>query len=186
MTIQTKLTSIIDVLDPANLLIVFANVLAFVILETLFFWFVASKSVEDVLQDKADLVTYFVTRRPVTEYDMKVYLETEANKKKLPTIANEQRQEREVNNWELVKAYIFPIGLICVTIIAALLLFMLFRRQVLTTIDRTLLAMVLGAFLTEVYFYFTVTSQLIYIGDDEITYRMYKSSVAAVKGESPP
>lgn len=170
-----------DTINPANLLLVVANVLAFVILQTLFFWFIASRSVERVLEDKAGFIATFFSQKGVTKEMMTDYLNSPSNKEELAKVAAQQRKGREQQNWELVQQYIQPIviGLLSAFLFLSLVMFR--RGQPLTRIDMFLLFLVLGAFSTELYFYLTVTSQVIYIGDGEITWRLYSAMTRAAE-----
>lgn len=173
-----------DVVDPANLLILVANILAFVVLETLFFWFIASHSVERVLEEKAEFIADFMDKKGFTKQMMTEYLNSEYAIKTLPAIAREQQKERQEQNWELVLKYIQPVVIGLGVALALIFAYMRFRRQPLTRIDLFLLFLVLGAFSTELYFYMTVTSQVIYIGDTEITWRLWSALSRAVDNMS--
>lgn len=171
-----------DILSPENLIVVFANVFAFITLETIFFWFIASGSVNKVIDDKADLLYTFSVQDSKNKEALKEYLNSSFNTDIVPEKAKEQKEERENNNWNLVNSYITPIaiGVAVLFIVAGMLMFI--RKQPLTRIDKVLLLSVLGAFTTELYFYFTVTSQLVYIGDNEMMNSIYRSSQKAVSG----
>ena len=169
-----------DVVDPSNLLILVANILAFVVLETLFFWFIASHSVERVLEEKASFIADFMEKKGFTKEMLTEYLNSEYATKTLPEIANEQQREREQQNWDLVVKYIQPVVIGLSVALFLLFVYMRYKRQPLTRIDVFLLFLVLGAFSTELYFYLTVTSQVIYIGDTEITWRLWTALSRAV------
>lgn len=177
---------ILDTVDPANLLILFCNVFAFIVMETIFFWFVTSQSVDDILSEKAGLVSTFADQNETNRLAMRDYLELPENTENVPQEASVQFRQRQELNWNLVKAYIVPIAAGVGIIILLLLGAMFFRRQPLTRIDLFLLLLVLGAFMTEMYFYFTVTKQLVYIGDSAALYHMYKATLAALTGDGPP
>lgn len=164
-----------DLIDPSNLLVVVANVFAYIILQTVFFWFIASNSVNYVLEDKAGLVHTFFSQRDSTERMMRAYLDNPLNTEYLPSIAARQKEERDAQNWELVKTYIMPVAVVLLVALVVIRGVMFFRRQPLTRIDMFLLFLVLGAFTTELYFFLTVSSQLTYIGDGEITWTLYSA-----------
>lgn len=164
-----------DLIDPSNLFIVVANVLAYIILQTLFFWFIASNSVNYVLEDKAALVHTFFSQRDSTKRMMESYLDNPVNTDYLPTIAARQKSDRDSQNWELVKTYIMPIAVVLLVALVVIRGVMYFRKQPFTRIDMFLLFLVLGAFTTELYFFLTVSSQLTYIGDGEITWTLYSA-----------
>lgn len=169
-----------DVIDPANLLILFANLLAFVLLQTTFFWFVASRNVERVLDDKSEYVSELLSKRGVTLELLKEYLDSEESKQ-LPAKAEEQRKEREAANWELLKTYIAPVVIALGCVLVLIFLSLVKRGQPLTSIDLFLLFLVLGAFSTELYFYLTVTSQLIHLADNRIAFEMFTGAKTGYK-----
>lgn len=177
---------VFDTINPVNLLLLFTNIFAFIVMETTFFWFVTSEAVNDILAEKAGLVSTFAKQNPINEAAMRMYLESENNVDVIPSIASEQFKGRQDINWELVKSYIVPIATGVGGLIFILLGLMVVRRQPLSRIDMFLLVLVFCAFLTEMYFYITVTKQIVYIGDSSVLYHMYKASTRALNGEGPP
>jgi len=93
-----------------------------------------------------------------------------------PRLAYEQSQVREERNIALIKEYIIPLASFILLPILVSMFALIWRRQPLTLIDRFLLLLVLGAFSTELYFFFTVTSQLIYLGDIDVVASGYKAT----------
>lgn len=164
-----------NVFDPSNLLILFANLLAFVLLQTTFFWFVASRNVEQVLEDKSVYVSDLLSKRGVSLEMLRTYLDSD-EMRALPKKAEEQREMREQINWELLKTYIMPVVIALVCVLVLIFFSLAIRRQPLTSIDLFLLFLVLGAFSTELYFYLTVTSQLIHLGDSRVAFAVFSGA----------
>lgn len=162
-----------DVINPANLLILFANLLAFVLLQTTFFWFVASRNVEAVLEDKSEYITELMSKRGITLEMLRDYLNSDDATQKMPEVAKSMRAEREAENFELLKTYILPVVIALGSALLLVFLALIVRGQPLTSIDLFLLFLVLGAFSTELYFYLTVTSQLIHLSDTRIVYELF-------------
>ena len=154
--------------DPLNLLLILANLLVFVVVETYFFWNIASKTVDNVVNTKGRFVANVVKNKPDTHSAMLFYLDTPANTTELIEKTNQQRKEREDQNWELVKSMIAPAVYIIGGVCALVSLALIARRETVTSVDLFLLFCVVGAFSTEVVFYLLVITQLEYIGDAQI------------------
>ncbi len=172
-----------DVFSPPNLIVVFANVLSFVLLETLFFWFVASNAIGAVVQDKATVVAYFAGQKRSTREALISELENEYNTQTIPSVAAKQLRQREEQNFHLVLTHIAPVAVTMVIMIIVLYMAMKWKGKPFTRIDTFLLGMVLFAFSTEIYFYITVTSQIVYVGDNELMAEVYKSLIEGLNGD---
>jgi hypothetical protein len=175
-----------DTFDPANMLVVFCNLLAFMLLQTTFYWFVANHSIERVLKDKASVVALYAKQTPEVESELRKYLENDRNTREVPEQAAGQRMRRAEENWDLVKEYIMPVVLAVVVVIVLIVIVLFLRRRALTRIDMFLLFMVMFAFTTELYFYLTVTTQLAYVGDNEFVQTVYESNKNMFMMNTPP
>lgn len=156
------------VFDPLNLLLIFANITAFVAIETFFFWNIASKSVDNTVHRKGAFLANMANYRPDGKLAMILFLHAPSNSTDLVATAKEQKKEREKENWDLVKSLIFPVMYVLLGINGLLIFVIAARRETFTTVDAFLLLCVVAAFSTELIFFALVINQLEYIGDMEI------------------
>jgi len=63
-----------DVFDPANTLTLFANIFCYIVMQTLFFYYVASGNIEGVMEDKASFVAELAEKDPTMKEAMMVSL----------------------------------------------------------------------------------------------------------------
>lgn len=172
------------VFDLPNLLVMFVNIFAFVTLETLFFWFVASRAVEAVVEDKADLIVTLAKQNNLHKLALDMIVSDDKRNQKLAAEAKRIHVRREQKNIDLIEEYIIPVAGVVGTITLIISLFMLYKRHPLTIIDGVLLLLVFSGFTTEMYFYLTVSSQLIYLGDNQVIYALYRSFMDGLQQNS--
>ena len=166
------MTVISEFFNARNLLLIFVNVLAFITIETLFFWYVSSRYVENLIDHKTGLISDYVSRDREAREDLIQYLNTNRNKVELPIIAEKQRQKRETKNIDLASSYILPVAIGLLGIIALLAVRIGLSRKGLRSTDVVLLFLVLFGFTTELYLYFVVVRNMRFISNNSIVYML--------------
>src|SRR5271170_5552619 len=86
-----------NVFDSANMVIVLANIIFFMIVQTLFFKYVASKQFNIVLEDKAGIVGEYLKHDPAANEKYRQFKNSE-KAKSIEKAAKEQEAIREKEN----------------------------------------------------------------------------------------
>ena len=94
-------------MNGKNLIVVFCNVIFFIVVQTLFFKFIASKQFNVVLADKVGIINELAKHDPFTSKQINKYLKSKAAKE-LEKKAKVQSEMREIKNRELIKKWIGP------------------------------------------------------------------------------
>jgi hypothetical protein len=164
---------------PATAIIIFSNTLAFMSMQTLFFWFILSKTVENTVIDKITLIEGLTRSVPEFENQLISFLNSE-NYQNITIRATEQYNLRTSNNIELAWTWMTPpfaviIGFLVLSLITELYLTILEFRKLIPKsgerfdrIDLLILCSVFFAFSTETIFYFTVMHRSRAITDMDI------------------
>jgi ABC-type transport system involved in cytochrome bd biosynthesis fused ATPase/permease subunit len=164
------------IFQPANMIITFANVIFFMIVQTLFFKFVASKQFNEVLNEKVGIFNEYLKYNKDFKNTVTDYLESN-QVKELQSTAKQQEQKRESENMNLIKKWIGTPLVISVVILLFFLL-LLFKQSGdkengWSSIDTAILTLVVGAYSTEIMFYLGIVSQYEFYGDQQIYSRLY-------------
>jgi len=146
-------------------IIILTNVIFFMIVQTLFFRFVASKQYENVLENKLDMVKDFVKRNPKMRDNLKIT--KSENKKKLDPIAKKQLKEREKLNLELTLLYC-GIPILIATVFILYVFFVMKKTREWSTVDSLGIFYIMFAFSTELLFFFFIVKKYEFVGDQYI------------------
>ena len=170
--------------------IVFANVLFFMVVQTAFFYFIASKEYEDVIVSKLDIVKRYASKNEIFKMLVNMYKNKylEDNKQEI----EKQTKERKQNNEKLTLEYC-GVPILIVSSIVVLLL-VATKTKVLSKVtinnatikgllnstpwnkyDNLGLILVLLAYITELFFFFFIVKKYEYVGDNYILNNLFKS-----------
>lgn len=171
-----------QVFYPANSIVMISNIIIYITLQNIFFWFKVSRSVENLIDEKSILFKDLAKNDDIK--NLYSVLLSDTNKiEHILEKASIDREERYEHNIELIFKWNSPIFCILFSfiIIEACILFYKKSTYVkneqninsesvykFNRIDYILLCMVCLAFLTEIIFYFAVLERSILIGDSEI------------------
>lgn len=157
-----------EFLNPINLIILFANVSAFIIMQVLFFWFIASKGVDRVVESKVDLIVNTANNIPEIKEQIMVYLTDKTLEDQLKEDSIEESYKREKYNSARLMDYIYlPLSFI-ITLLYLSFVYSVYIGYKWSRIDFILLATVFLAFTTEIVFYFIVIQESQILGDTEL------------------
>lgn len=163
-TENVKLT-IAEVFDSINILINLLNLVIFIGVIILFFWFVISKQFDNIIYDKTDIIISAARNDENFKAYLKNYLETDYIKNKLPLLAKQQFGNRTEYNVMLLERELLPFVWSLLTMIGLDVIYMAFKRIKFTYIDYFLLLSVILGFITEILFYYIVIREWKFIGD---------------------
>lgn len=146
-----------------DLIPIFVNVMFFMIIQTIFFLYVASKQLENVLIDKINFVKILSDNNPL----VKSYI-TEIKKQYLQKDFTDIILKRNTYNNEILIIYC-GIPIIVVSILFLIAVFMKSNQQW-SKVDTLSLFFVTLAYITELFLFFCVITQYVFIGDMNLIY----------------
>jgi hypothetical protein len=152
---------------------IFATVLFFLIVQTLFFLFIASKQYEVLLLKKTNFISqlgeYNITIRKYIN-SLKLNLD---NLHEAAIRAKEERNKK--NNYLIYKYCIKPIFITTLILLFIIINTIMTKNKKWSYIETISLILILGSYLTELYFFFFIVKKYDIIGDHEIFYKSLKS-----------
>ncbi|VBB18000.1 hypothetical protein YASMINEVIRUS_463 [Yasminevirus sp. GU-2018] len=161
-----------EVFVSSNMIVVFANIIFFMIVQTLFFKYVASKQFNIVLEDKADIVEQYLKHDSKANLIYKKFRES-GDAKTLRELAEKQEAERESINTSNTMMWIgipFIIGVLFLVFFVGRLYF---KSEVWDSVDTILLSFVVFAYATEILFYLGIVRKYQFYGDQSIYSNVY-------------
>ncbi len=157
--------SITDCIDRNDLIPVLANVIFFVIVQTLFFKYVASKQYEVVLQSKLDFVKTICDNDPYLKY--KIYEFRDKYLQENKNIAKQQENNRNEKNIKLFYMY-SGIPFFIFTLMLLHIIFIMKSKRKWNDVDTLSLLFVTLAYCTELFFFFFIVRKYEFVGDHYI------------------
>lgn len=164
---EPKVNVIKSFFDPLNMLLIFTNALFFAIVQSLFFWFVISKQVENTIEKITEDVGS-LAQTPELSLATELYIKDLDADRGMIERAKEQQKAREEKNEKLLQKYIYPIIGVLFGLVILCFAALILTGERFTVVDTVLLLMVIGAFATEFVFYFVVIEPMEYISLAEL------------------
>ena len=169
-----------EIFTGANVIIILSTVFVFILIQTLFFHFIASKQFNEVLKDKVEILNIYKSAEPQTAELIKNTLESESTKETI-RIGKEQEIIRTNENINLILIHIGMLMGGLVLLICAIAIKM-FRQKgkdgswfSFSKTDLILTSLILTGYTTELAFFFGVIRQYKFYGDHNIIYGIYKN-----------
>jgi hypothetical protein len=174
-----KIKIIKDTFKPSNMVITLCNIIFFIVVQTLFFKFIASKQFNIVLQNKMGIINNFANNNLSVKKQIQEYLLTEEAK----NISNNAKSEnlvREKKNLKLIKNKIGPILGLCFILLLMFIFIMIYNKNknikpIWSSTDTAILSLVLFAYSTELMFYFGIVRNYEFFGDQELYNKLYNN-----------
>jgi hypothetical protein len=161
-----------DVFASSNMIVVFANIIFFILVQTLFFKYVASKQFNIVLEDKANIVEQYLKHDVKANKLYKKFKKSD-DIKTLKDTAEHQEDVRESINLSSTMMWIgipFIIGIMFLVFFIGRLYF---KNEVWDSVDTLLLSFVVFAYATEIMFYLGIVRKYQFYGDQSIYSNIY-------------
>lgn len=162
----------------ANTLTVLANIFLFIFVQTGFFYFVASKQFNNVLESKIDILNLYLKSSPSTRQQVKDFLQSN-EVKEIQKLAKEQEIKRTKMNKNLIKRKMLPLLLLVTALIVVIIYMMMVNKNnswsTFGVTEQVLLGLVLTAYVTEIMFFFGIVKKYEFYGDYRIMNTFYKS-----------
>ena len=157
-----------------NMVINISNVICFITIQTLFFYFVASKQFNKLLIDKTEVVSSYIAHNPDLQNAAKQYFGG-PEWKDIVDQGRKQSKARTTANLSLIQQKIVPLVLVAMGVLGCFGYKLFHNNEPWSRIDTILLTLVLGAFTTEFLFFIGIVSQYQHYGDHAIYYKLLKS-----------
>lgn len=162
----------------ANTLTVLANIFLFIFVQTGFFYFIASKQFNNVLESKIDILNLYIKSSPSTREQIKNFLNSD-EVKEIQKLAKEQEIKRTQMNKDLIKQKMLPLLLFVTALIVVIIYMMMSNKNnswsTFGLTEQILLGLVLTAYVTEIMFFFGIVKKYEFYGDYRIMNTFYKS-----------
>lgn len=157
--------SFFNCFDRNDWLVIIANVLFFMVVQTLFFKYIASQQYEEVLISKLDMIKLAMQKNPAFKRQI---LELKKDyQEKYKNIAKEQEARREIINRDLTWKYCTLLIVITVAIFVGIAVFVKSKRGW-EDIDTLNMLFVTLAYSTELFFFFFIVRKYEFVGDNYI------------------
>ena len=157
--------SFFNCFDRNDWLVIIANVLFFMVVQTLFFKYIASQQYENVLISKLDMIKLAMQKNPAFKRQI---LELKKDyQQKYEKIAKEQQAKREIINRDLTWKYCTQLIVFTVTIFIGIAVFVKSKRGW-QNIDTLNMLFVTLAYSTELFFFFFIVRKYEFVGDNYI------------------
>lgn len=164
----------IGVIKPSTILVIFCNVLIFMLMQILLFWYVISKAVENIIVDKSAILRDIIKNSTAVRTRLHEYI----NSIEYQTIYNQSlidKQTRTEFNMDLTWKWMMTPFLIVITILCIGSLYSIYIHRYtqyntlkLDKTDLIVLATVFLSFLTEIIFIFVLVMRYIYVSNIDI------------------
>jgi hypothetical protein len=176
-------------INPSIIFITFLNIAFFMVVQILFFYIIASKQIDVIIESKTDIVNEYIKHSDKSNDFIKDYLESDEYKKDREYAKNIKDKRLELNRkiiWLKLKPILIPVFVITGLMFIILIIFSFKRTNnllpdylkdkfSLSLSDKILVLCVVGAFSTELLFFFGMVNNYEFIGDYEILNIVYKS-----------
>lgn len=169
-TLSEFTTTVRNCIPLNDWVIIYVNVIFFIIVQTFFFRYIASKQYEDVLKQKIEIIKLysekFPTEKEKIDKYVKDYLKTNKNK------IQDQHNKRSEKNVILENTYCW--NFLKVTIVLLLLTLYISKEQWTSLHTFGLILVVLG-YTTELLFFYLIVRKYEFVGDHKITSEISKN-----------
>ena len=171
-SVESSITTIRNCISFNDWIVIYVNVIFFVVVQTLFFRYIASKQYENVLKQKVEILKLYGEKFPneKTKIDKNIQEYINENREKI----EEQYKKRSKKNAELETTYCWNFAK---AIVALLILTLIINKEQWTSIHTLGLVFVILGYTTEILFFFLIVKQYEFVGDHKISSEIFKQLV---------
>jgi hypothetical protein len=181
----------IDFIKPSTILVIFCNVLIFMFMQILLFWYVISKEIENIIIDKSSIAHEIIKNSTKLNNQLNTYLDS----KEYALIYNQSlidKEKRIAFNINLTWTWMFTPFLFVISILTIGILYTIYIHRYTSNntmkLDKTdliIIGMVFLSFLTEIIVIFVLIIKYVYISDMEIIIFLINYSSGIIGLELP-
>ena len=162
-----------------HIILIFVNILAFIVIQTSFFYFVGSKKLNEIIANKMGIVKSFIKYDDSYKNEVKNYVKSKPIQDILKK-ADEEEKTRALQNIEIIKQWIGPPFIAALSIIIIAIIILVATKSKWTGVDNVGLTLVFTAYLTEIFIFFGIVKQYEFLGDNTIykfIYNLIKENI---------
>jgi len=164
---------ILPTLGYSNIILMLTNIIFFMIVQTLFFIFIAAKQYDVILKEKIDFLNVFNDN--LEEYKFINIIKTIIGNR-YDKIAKTQEQQRTKTNMKLFIKYILPFMAVIFSILIIYVILIIRNKN--NSNDWKpyhyfILGTILFAFSTELLYFFFIVKRYVVFGDSEMLYKVF-------------
>jgi hypothetical protein len=172
--------SIKNVFKSANITITLCNIIFFMIVQTFFFKYIASKQFNIVLQNKMGIMTELAKNNIYVNNKIKEYKDSNSVASIKINAEKENKAREKKNSMLMLKEFGPFIGgcfIILLFFIIMMLYYNIFKKDnnwhKWMSVDTSILTLVLFAYTTELLFYFGIVRNYDFYGDQQLYDKLY-------------
>jgi hypothetical protein len=164
----------IDIIKPSTILVIFSNVIIFMFMQILLFWYVISKEIEHIIINKSSVVKEIIRNSTTLRTKLDLYVQSTEYQQiyKQSLIEKEERINFNMKlTWQWM---LIPFLLVTMVLVLGIIYTVYIHRCTryntlkLDKTDYIILATVFFAFLTEIIFIFVLVMRYVYISDMDV------------------
>jgi hypothetical protein len=152
-------------LDIVDVLINLCNIIIFIAVIIIFFWFIISKQFNVIILDKVNIITLLCQRDILFRNNIRIYMQ---NNNSIKKTAEELEKLRLAYNTDLLVSQLLPYIYAFGSLIVVCILVIVYKKRIIVRDEYILFLFIFLGFFTEVVFYFVVINGWKFIGDFEL------------------
>lgn len=150
-----------------QVILIFVNVLVFIVIQTFFFYFVGSQQLNDIIVNKMGIIKSFIKYDNSYKNKVKNYVKSKPIQDILKK-ADEEKKTRASQNIEIIKQWIGPVLIAVLSILILAIIILIATKSKWTGVDNVAISLVFTAYLTEIFIFFGIIKQYEFLGDNTI------------------
>ena len=159
-----------------------ANILFFVVVQSLFFKHVAAKQMDVVIAGKVGAIKTYVNKNPDLKDKVRDFANSGDFVKNVCNLSDNVKKNADHNEivlWECAKPHVIAMTVAIAVSVLVIIWFQVFggKEDSLELKDMVSLILVVLAFSTEIVFFLTIVSKYQFIGDMGLTHMIYDCTV---------
>jgi hypothetical protein len=178
-------------ITPPVIFITFLNIGFFMVVQIAFFYIIASKQIDVIIESKADILHNYTKHSSKANANIQKYINSKNFKEKQNAAQLTKKERLRLNRkiiWIKLKPFLIFIFSIVLVSLLLIILFSMKKVQsklnisesnikdlTISLSDKVLILFVLGAFSTELLFFFGMVKKYEFVGDMEILNASYKN-----------
>lgn len=171
-----------ELLEPSNMIIIITNIIFYMIIQTLFFYFVASKQFNNLLTNKMDIVNEYLSFDEKANNAMKKFLKSQY----ITDIKKQSKQQENKCNKEnkiMITKYLIVPFIILIVCLCVFVYMLIKKRKQWIEADTILMILIISVYSVDLIFYFTVIKKYKFIGDENLYYTFYSKFKQCIVNE---
>ena len=175
--IKNIMLNIKNILSNSNLILMFVNILFFIVVQILFFKYIASLQFNKIISDKVNIINETIKWNWIIKTFFSNLLKSDYYSN-IKQKWDEMEKTREQKNNDLILS---KMAIIIIPIIL-IIIFFIYRlnrtelsKSKWNSVEWVMLLLILFAYSTELLFFFFIVKQYEFVGDHSLFYMIYKN-----------